>query len=106
MNRKNFGDESGIVVDVCARHGVWFDTGELPKILAFTRAGGLERAKKRRAEAARQEEGRGNVALMIESTRQQYESEISWVEMIADAGLSLLDAAIDAIASLAGKPGS
>jgi Zn-finger nucleic acid-binding protein len=50
MNRKNFGDSSGIVVDVCARHGMWFDHGELPRVLAFVEAGGLERARRRRVE--------------------------------------------------------
>jgi len=47
MNRRNFGGTSGIVVDVCALHGVWFEAGELPRVLAFVQAGGLERARKR-----------------------------------------------------------
>lgn len=34
MNRRNFGDSSGIVVDVCKEHGVWFDLGELEAVLA------------------------------------------------------------------------
>jgi Zn-finger nucleic acid-binding protein len=45
MNRNNFGGKSGIVVDVCPHHGVWFDAGELPRILEFVQAGGLERAR-------------------------------------------------------------
>ena len=47
MNRNNFGGTSGIVVDVCPHHGVWFDPGELPRILEFVQAGGLERARER-----------------------------------------------------------
>jgi Zn-finger nucleic acid-binding protein len=43
MNRKNFGTTSGIIVDVCAKHGVFFDAGELPRVLAFVRHGGLHR---------------------------------------------------------------
>lgn len=35
MNRKNFGDRSGIVVDVCKAHGVWLDRGELDALIAF-----------------------------------------------------------------------
>jgi Zn-finger nucleic acid-binding protein len=35
MDRHNFAVRSGVVVDVCARHGVWFDDGELPKVLHF-----------------------------------------------------------------------
>jgi Zn-finger nucleic acid-binding protein len=50
MNRNNFGGNSGIVVDVCPHHGVWFDPGELPHILEFVQAGGLERARQRRAQ--------------------------------------------------------
>lgn len=34
-NRKNFGRSSGVIVDICRRHGVWFDRGELPRVLAF-----------------------------------------------------------------------
>lgn len=41
MNRKNFGGASGIVVDVCALHGTFFDAGELPRVLDFVRRGGL-----------------------------------------------------------------
>jgi Zn-finger nucleic acid-binding protein len=47
MNRNNFGGTSGVVVDVCPHHGVWFDAGELPRILEFVQAGGLERARER-----------------------------------------------------------
>jgi hypothetical protein len=41
MNRKNFGGASGIVVDVCALHGTFFDSGELPRVLDFVKRGGL-----------------------------------------------------------------
>jgi len=42
MLRKNFGSISGIVVDVCAHHGTFFDYGELPEVVDFVRSGGLE----------------------------------------------------------------
>lgn len=45
MNRKNFGDSSGIIVDVCVLHGCWFDAGELPLVLKFVEEGGLARAR-------------------------------------------------------------
>lgn len=45
MNRKNFGGASGIVVDVCAVHGTFFDAGELPRVLSFVRHGGLAKAQ-------------------------------------------------------------
>jgi len=40
----SFGKVSGIVVDVCARHGTWFDVGELARVLSFVVAGGMQRA--------------------------------------------------------------
>jgi Zn-finger nucleic acid-binding protein len=49
MNRRNFGGGSGVVVDVCARHGTWFDVGELPRVLAFVDSGGLTRTRQRDA---------------------------------------------------------
>jgi Zn-finger nucleic acid-binding protein len=44
MNRRNFGKRSGVIVDVCPAHGVWFDNGELARIIEFVRSGGWERA--------------------------------------------------------------
>jgi len=41
MLRRNFGKVSGIVVDTCAKHGTWFDVGELSRVLSFVSAGGL-----------------------------------------------------------------
>lgn len=55
MNRKNFGAGSGVVVDVCSKHGTWFDSGELPRVLAFVESGGLGRARQRRTEDAERE---------------------------------------------------
>jgi Zn-finger nucleic acid-binding protein len=54
MNRKNFGGASGVIVDVCAKHGTWFDAGELPQVLEFVQSGGLERARARELERERQ----------------------------------------------------
>ena len=55
MNRRNFGRCSGVIVDVCQKHGVWFDVGELPRIIAFVESGGLEKAKHRTQEQKRHE---------------------------------------------------
>lgn len=48
MNRRNFGGQSGIIVDYCARHGVWFQPGEFPKVLSFVAAGGLAEGRRLR----------------------------------------------------------
>ncbi|HMA96698.1 MAG TPA: zf-TFIIB domain-containing protein [Polyangiaceae bacterium] len=50
MHRRNFGAISGVVVDVCAIHGTWFDVGELARILAFVGNGGLTRSELIKAE--------------------------------------------------------
>jgi len=50
MNRVNFGRVSGVVIDLCKGHGVWFDDGELQRALAFVANGGLERMRESEAE--------------------------------------------------------
>ena len=45
MNRVNFAQRSGIIVDVCAGHGTWFDANELHRIVQFIRDGGLTTAR-------------------------------------------------------------
>jgi Zn-finger nucleic acid-binding protein len=37
MNRRNWGKRSGIILDVCQKHGVWFDLHELEDLLRFLR---------------------------------------------------------------------
>lgn len=59
MNRKLFAAGSGVVVDICKDHGAYFDTGELPKIIEYVMAGGLEKAARKeidqqKAQAARE----------------------------------------------------
>lgn len=45
MNRSNFARSSGVILDMCKSHGVWFDADELPKIIEFINSGGLDRAR-------------------------------------------------------------
>ncbi len=45
MNRSNFARSSGVIVDICRKHGVWFDADELPKIVDFIQKGGMEIAR-------------------------------------------------------------
>ncbi len=45
MNRSNFARISGVIIDSCKSHGVWFDADELPKIVEFINAGGLARSR-------------------------------------------------------------
>jgi Zn-finger nucleic acid-binding protein len=45
MNRVNFAHCSHVIVDVCAKHGTWFDHDDLRHIVEFIRAGGLTKAR-------------------------------------------------------------
>jgi Zn-finger nucleic acid-binding protein len=54
MNRHNYGGASGVILDLCRAHGIWFDRDELPRILTWIRAGGEEKARRREQEAAQQ----------------------------------------------------
>jgi Zn-finger nucleic acid-binding protein len=45
MNRFNFANCSGVVLDSCKPHGVWFDPDELRRIVEFIRGGGLDMAR-------------------------------------------------------------
>ena len=53
VNRKMFARVSSVVVDVCRKHGVWFDPGELDAVLEFITRGGLDRARAREMEELR-----------------------------------------------------
>jgi Zn-finger nucleic acid-binding protein len=79
MNRINFARCSGVIVDVCKGHGIWFDRDELSGIVQFIRGGGLE--------VSRQKEKRE-----IEYERQQLQAEQL---AAANRGASLLHYAAD-----------
>lgn len=53
MNRRNFGRRSGILVDQCRDHGIWFDETELQEILRWIRSGGESLAVERDREEDR-----------------------------------------------------
>jgi Zn-finger nucleic acid-binding protein len=42
MNRVNFARCSGVIIDLCKKHGIWFDCDELSRIVEYIRGGGLE----------------------------------------------------------------
>lgn len=47
MHRNNFARSSGVIVDTCKNHGIWFDAEELPRIIKFIRRGGLDYARQK-----------------------------------------------------------
>jgi Zn-finger nucleic acid-binding protein len=62
MNRRQYASGAQVVVDWCKHHGVWFDAGELSKVLDFVATGGLERALVRDPAAAREAAYRAHAA--------------------------------------------
>lgn len=44
MNRQNYGRKSGVILDLCRAHGIWFDLDELPRVLGWIQDGGEQRA--------------------------------------------------------------
>lgn len=48
MLRKNFSEQSGVIVDFCRDHGFWLDANELAEILAFIKSGGMKKAEEDR----------------------------------------------------------
>jgi len=50
MNRINYGQASGVILDECREHGVFLDAGELRRIQEWTRAGGPVAQKARQQE--------------------------------------------------------
>jgi Zn-finger nucleic acid-binding protein len=53
MNRRNYGRRSGVILDICTEHGVWFDSDELQRLLRWIRDGGEEKAQALLAEQER-----------------------------------------------------
>ena len=47
MNRVNFARVSGVVLDSCKLHGIWFDADELRQVIEFIAAGGMNVAQRR-----------------------------------------------------------
>jgi Zn-finger nucleic acid-binding protein len=55
MNRRNFAASSGVIIDVCGEHGIWFDKGEMEKIMDFVAKGGIQKARKAELERLKDE---------------------------------------------------
>ena len=52
MNRLNYAQRSGIIMNVCKNDGIWLDRDELREIIEFIRAGGLTKANELNLEDA------------------------------------------------------
>jgi Zn-finger nucleic acid-binding protein len=56
MNRFNFERISGVIIDRCAEHGIWFDRDELRRIIDFIHSGGAELSRQRDLTEARRQQ--------------------------------------------------
>lgn len=81
MNRTNYGRRSGVVVDRCRAHGVWFDADELAQVLRWIRHGGPAKAKARLREQARQEETLARLDIGPQPTQPLFKPEPRWPEL-------------------------
>lgn len=80
MNRQNFGRVSGVIVDICKEHGVYFDAHELTAVLEFVASGGMSKARTREVQDVKAELARERHNALREQRRQPgvYEKGLGW----------------------------
>lgn len=101
MNRINFARQSGVIVDVCKPHGLWFDREELRRIVEFIRGGGLEKsrerdrerweAERRRLEAARSKPAAGAFGPLSSDPRGSFDGPIDAADVVVFLGRVVWD---------------
>ncbi len=90
MSRENYLAKSGVITDVCLKHGVWLDSGELRQILEWVKLGGVNRAEarlKQRAEVKlkeRAKEAKSRSALPYEWKRDREYEAPTLLEILYD----------------------
>ncbi len=67
MNRRNYGRRSGVIIDSCRAHGVWFDAHELDGVLRWIRSGGEASAYRREQEERTEEKRQADLKRLTES---------------------------------------
>lgn len=80
MNRVNFAHCSGVIVDTCKLHGIWFDRYELHAIVTFIEDGGIDKSRSRERE---------HLALERELLRDERESPMNGALSSLDPDLSM-----------------
>lgn len=94
MVRRAFAGSSGIVLDVCGSHGLWFDAAELEATLAWIRGGGLSRVEVRLAEERKEVARREAIAKKeLRPVLAQEPEKIRWFELLGQ----LVDEVLDAV---------
>jgi Zn-finger nucleic acid-binding protein len=93
MNRVNYAKRSGVVLDVCKGHGLWFDKDELRRVLAFVAEGGLDRARELELEELKQAKRIATVQIPQHPAssyefRQQMNAQGHWLSTAGLLGLA------------------
>ena len=89
MNRQNFGHRSGVIIDVCKGHGVWFEHNELPAALRFIESGGFEKA--RMAETERQAEEHAKLVQQFNASGKEFRTADMQDRLRAVRGVAAAD---------------
>jgi len=94
MNRVNYARRSGVVLDVCKAHGIWFDQDELRRVLAFVAEGGLDRAREQEIEELKQAKRIAAVQIPLHPSssyefRQQMNAQGHWLSSVGLLGLAI-----------------
>ena len=93
MNRYNYAKISGVIVDGCKSHGLWFDRDELRRVLEFIASGGLEKSRDR--EIARLGEEKRAAVLMVRIDQGAHPS--SYGEYSAQSGPHLANGILSSL---------
>jgi Zn-finger nucleic acid-binding protein len=91
MHRRNYGRRSGVLIDLCGEHGVWFDMEELDRIIHWVKAGGLGDARKWEQQQQSAQQRLDSMMDNMRKTRQQWDTPVGGS---ARAG-SFLDGILD-----------
>lgn len=79
MHRRNYGRRSGVIVDSCAAHGLWFDASELDRLLAWVRGGGEADAARRQVEEVSQIERQSRLLRDTRTETRSYGGGNDWL---------------------------
>jgi Zn-finger nucleic acid-binding protein len=104
MARRNLAEgKSGIVVDLCGHHGIWFDADELAQLIAWTRTGGLEEVRRdlarlvgskdmtrKRHLLAKERTTRKVAASNLSPTPVMKDGDANWMQMLATFAAEVL----------------
>ncbi len=94
MHRKNYGRGSGVIIDICTQHGIWFDHGELDTIIRWIKSGGLIKSKEREKIREAQQQQTREVLNRIDHNTGRWK-EASGLNTRARNGYDLLGGILD-----------